>query len=512
MNTVVTIEQGALDGEVENSVYRFLGVPYAAPPVGDLRWHPPTAPLKWSGIRSAKNFGPCAMQTVGASFDLRVAERSEDCLYLNVWTSSLDTARNAPVMAWIHGGGHLGGAGSEDAFDGATLAADGVTVVTFNYRLGAFGFLAHPDLGSNFGVQDWIAALRWVSQNIVHFGGDPKNVTIFGESAGAVAVRTLMASPAATGLFHKAILESAGFERPAFAMEWTVEKARQHALRFFEKLGTSDPAVLRALPSHVVMQASHDLCGLPPPPGQVHTPANLVWVPLVDGAVVRPDDPQEIGEKLPVLMGVTKNEARYFIKPGAAYRAEQLDKMREVLCASKAEEIAAMHAASSNTIYEKLDELFTTAVWTEPAIESAARLERAGHAVYFFAFDRVSPGAAVSQELAMHTSEIRYVFGNLTVSGYDETDRTISKQMRAAWVAFATSGVPRTVDGTPWPRFGSKTAKLSLIDSTVESQPLVASELTLALNSLRPDGSLVAGRDHMPRAFDNKSLRNAAHD
>lgn len=490
METVVTIEQGAICGAIENSVYRFLGIPYASPPVGELRWRPPAPPQAWQQTRDATRFGPCALQTIGASFDLRVAERSEDCLYLNVWTSSLDANRNAPVMVWIHGGGHLGGAGSEDAFDGAPLAADGVTLVTFNYRLGAFGFLAHPDLGSNFAVQDWIAALYWVKRNITQFGGDPENVTIFGESAGAVAVRTLMASPAANGLFHKAVLESAGFECPAFAADWSLEKATQHAQRFFDKLGTSDPSALRALPSHVVLQASHELSGLPPPPGQVHTPANLQWVPFADGVIVRPYDSEDVIGRPPVLMGITKNEARYFIKPHVPYDAKHLEKMRVVLCAGRADEVAAMHAESRKTLYEDLDELFTTAIWTEPAIESAYRLERLGHEVYYFEFCRVSPGAERSQELAMHTSEIRYVFGNLTGNGYNDIDREISREMRMAWVTFAASGVPHRVGGSPWPRFYGEDVSIIRIGDFVEATQLEISRLTITLNSLRPRGSL----------------------
>lgn len=426
------------------------------------------------------------MQTVGASFDLRVAERSEDCLYLNVWTASTDEGRNAPVMVWIHGGGHLGGAGSEDAFDGSAFSRKGVTLVTFNYRLGAFGYLAHPSLGANFAVQDWIAALEWVRRNITRFGGDPRNVTIFGESAGAVAVRTLLSSPRAQGLFHKAVLESAGFEQPAFAQEWTYGLAQQHAQRFFDKLGSADPQELRNLPSDVIGRASHDLCGIPPPPGQVHTPANLVWVPVADGQIVLNDNSAPDSPDVPVLMGCTQNEARYFIKPGGTYREEQLARMTAVLCARAADRAAAYCAASGKSLYELLDEIFTTVIWTEPAYETAYRFARSGRPVYYYTFGRISPGAAQSQELAKHTAEIRYVFGTLTADGYyDERDRQLSDQIQAAWIAFAIAGVPRGPEGAVWPRFDTAAPKMTVIGDVIEARQFTPTELTRIVNSGR---------------------------
>ncbi|MDX6379140.1 MAG: para-nitrobenzyl esterase [Rubrobacteraceae bacterium] len=190
--TRVHIEQGTIEGIVNGGVHTFLGVPYAAAPTGDRRWRPPMAPESWEGVREARHFGSVCPQRGGASFDLRTQEQSEDCLFLNVWTSTLAREARQPVMVWIHGGGNLSGAGSEDAFDGTQLARRGVAVVTFNYQLGAFGFLAHPDVGANFAVLDHVAALSWVASNIAAFGGDPSNVTIFGQSAGALAVRTLL--------------------------------------------------------------------------------------------------------------------------------------------------------------------------------------------------------------------------------------------------------------------------------------------------------------------------------
>ena len=200
MARTVRIKQGLTEGFSEGAIFKFLGVPYAEPPVGELRWRPPVPVAEWTGVRNAQDFGPICPQTAGAVFKTRAKGQSEDCLDLNVWTGSLDTQARQPVMVWIHGGGYLGGGGCEDGTDGSHLAALGVTVVSFNYRLGAFGYLAHPKLGSNFGLQDQIAALRWVRENIEHFGGDPECVTIFGQSAGGHAVRMLLSCPAASGL------------------------------------------------------------------------------------------------------------------------------------------------------------------------------------------------------------------------------------------------------------------------------------------------------------------------
>jgi para-nitrobenzyl esterase len=206
MDSLATVQQGRLAGANLGGVHTFLGVPYAKPPVGPMRWRAPEPAERWDGVRPVNLFGPIAIQTAGACFALRETRQSEDCLSLNVWCTSLDCEARRPVMLWIHGGGYLGGAGSEDAYDGASLARLGVTVVTFNYRLGAFGFLAHPDAGANFAVLDVLMVLEWIAQNIGAFGGDPENVTIFGQSAGAGAVRTLLSTRRARGLFHRAIM------------------------------------------------------------------------------------------------------------------------------------------------------------------------------------------------------------------------------------------------------------------------------------------------------------------
>ena len=253
----VRIKQGLTEGFSKGAVFKFLGVPYAEPPVGERRWGPPVPVAEWAGVRKAQDFGPICPQTAGAVFKTRAKSESEDCLYLNVWTRSVNTQARQPVMVWIHGGGYLGGGGCEDGTDGSHLAALGVTVVSFNYRLGAFGYLAHPKIGTNFGLQDQIAALEWVRENIEHFGGDPECVTIFGQSAGGHAVRMLLSCPAASGLFHRAILQSGGGGRFAFDTSKPNEKTYAASEALVAHVGGGGPEELRRLPTEVIKQASH---------------------------------------------------------------------------------------------------------------------------------------------------------------------------------------------------------------------------------------------------------------
>ncbi|HVY02724.1 MAG TPA: carboxylesterase family protein, partial [Caulobacterales bacterium] len=247
----VTIAQGALHGAIEGQSVSFKAIPFAAPPIGPLRWAPPQPAQKWDGVRDATHFSAECMQAAPPG-----ANVSEDCLYLNIWAPLARPKGKMAVMVWIHGGAYVGGAGGSPFYDGANIAKDGVVVVTINYRLGRLGFFAHPALArehpdgplGNYGLMDQIAALKWVKANIAKFGGDPNNVTIFGESAGGSSVNYLMISPAARGLFQKAISES-GFGRlPAPSMD-EVAAANIAYLKAKNVPETVDAAGLRALPA-----------------------------------------------------------------------------------------------------------------------------------------------------------------------------------------------------------------------------------------------------------------------
>ena len=486
MNLQVSLASGVLEGCFESGVFKFLGIPYAAPPTGDLRWRAPQDAEPWKGVRKATSFGPRCPQTVGASFNPRVTEESEDCLYLNIWTSSLRPPQPQPVMVWIHGGGNLGGDGSEDATDGTKLASGGVLVVSFNYRLGAFGFLAHPSLGANFGLLDQIAALRWVKANIARFGGDPGNVTVFGQSAGADAVRTLLSCPVVDGCMHRAILQSAGFDPPAFAEHWSYKRAEATAETLFAKLGSKDPNVLRAVPTAQVKTASHEISGVIPQPGEVHTPADLVWMPVPDGEVFTRTSVAEWPDAVPALMGYTTDEARYFVKPGQDVPREVLVHLVERLSGPESDQVLQALDRSNTNAYESLTELFTSAIWSEPALATLHRLTCSGHEVYAYVFGRVSPGLLASGERAKHTAEIRYIFGTLSDdSAYDATDVALSLAMQQAWIAFARTGVPTLPGNSSWPRFINADEEIVQVGDTIKVTHLEPTKVVRLLAALR---------------------------
>ena len=487
MAPTVRTKQGLTEGFNEGAIFKFLGVPYAEPPVGERRWRSPVPMTGWAGVREAQDFGPICPQTAGAVFKPRAKTESEDCLYLNVWTRSLDTEARQPVMVWIHGGGYLGGGGCEDGTDGSQLAALGVTVVSFNYRLGAFGYLAHPKLGSNFGLQDQIAALQWVRENIEHFGGDPACVTVFGQSAGGHAVRMLLSSPTASGLFQRAILQSAGGERFAFDTSKPNEKTYAASEGLIAHVGGGGPEELRRLPTDIIKEASHLFSGVIPRPRRVHTPANLAWMPVNDGVILPVDSDSRPLHVVPLLLGFTRNEARYFIRPGMLpYNRLILRALTNALAGPQAKAVLPQLAARGASIYDRCDHVYTDAVFAEPLLATAERLRASAHRFYLYRFDRVSPGAAASNFLAQHTAELRYLFGTLTADGYDETDRRISAAMQAQWVAFARDSVP--ADDAVWRPYGED-ERIAIIGDDfsrgrIEDDPVVP--LLHRLRTLKP--------------------------
>jgi len=477
LTPTVRTTKGLIEGFTEEGIFKFFGVPYAEPPAGERRWRPPDAVAEREGVRTAKDFGPICPQTAGAVFTTRGKTQSEDCLYLNVWTRSLEAQAKQPVMVWIHGGGYLGGGGCEDGTDGSRLAALGVTMVSFNYRLGAFGYLAHPEIGCNFGLQDQIAVLRWVRENIASFGGDPERVTVFGQSAGGHSVRMLLNCPAASGLFRGAILQSAGCEKPAFDNSPPNEKTYAATRALIAHLGGGGPEELRRLPTEAVKEASHLFSGVIPKPRRVHTPANLAWMPVSDGVILPADNDTRPLAAVPLLLGYTRNEARYFIQPGMLPNNRIiLGALTKALAGVEAKAVSRELALQRGVpIYDRLDHVYTAAIWAEPTLATAERLLSTGHQFYCYRFDRVSPGAAASNFLAKHTAELRYLFGTLTADGYDEVDRRLTAWMQAQWVAFARDGAP--ADATVWRPYGENQRILligdQLLSGRLDDDPLV---------------------------------------
>jgi para-nitrobenzyl esterase len=432
----VTIDTGSLEGVDTAGVLVFRGIPYASPPVGDLRWKAPQPAKHWSGVRSATQLGHnCIQHQPYSDIDPFKAGISEDCLYLNVWTKALPASHAPrPVLVWIHGGGFFAGFGGEERHNGARLAQKGAVVVTVNYRLGPFGFLAHPALAAesphhaagNYGLLDQIAALQWVKRNIARFGGDPSRVTIFGESAGGMSVGSLIASPLATGLFQRAILESGTGVGVGIASRDTAQAA---AIRYAESIGVrgvdaNAARQLRAVNADTVLAAS-----LPGPSG-----APRFW-PTVDGYVLPlPVDSALLTGKfnvVPIIVGSNRDEG---------------------------------------------DE------WMGAPTRSFARLASArGAPTYVYMFSRVGEDSANRARGAYHSAEITFVFGRphplQPSAGSAPYDSTVAEAMSDYWVAFANSGDPNGAPTAgkwpPWPRYTAATDALLEIGPQIVTRTMV---------------------------------------
>jgi para-nitrobenzyl esterase len=469
----------------EGRIRVFKGIPYAAPPVGEGRWREPRPALPWDGVREATAFGAqCVQGPVFGDITFPIPA-SEDCLSLNVWTPAAKASDRLPVMVWIHGGGFQAGASSEPRHDGWAFARKGVVLVTVNYRLGVFGFLAHPELtresgrqaSGNYGLMDQIAALRWVKDNIAAFGGDPSNVTIFGESAGSLSVSALMASPAAAGLFHKAIGESgAYFSLGSGGLPLLPLPASEaQGTKFAASMGADSLAALRAKSSDEVLAA-----GFKTQPW---------FAPSLDGYVLVEDVAATFAAgrqaHVPLLAGWNADEVRAGVvlaKQKATAQsfpedvrkrfgdhADAVLKMYPAKTDSDALESAAALATDSFMGY-------STWKWIETHTRTG------GSPVYRYSFDRKIPVAgdakvngvaATSRDIgARHAGEIEYVFGALDSQAkvpWEPTDRKLSDAMTAYWANFARSGDPNGPSLPKWPRYDAGRRVLHL-DETIRDR------------------------------------------
>lgn len=447
---VVTIDTGQLRGTRVDGVTAFRGIPYAAAPVGERRWRPPEPATAWTGIRPATDYGPtCAQPRVAAPAG--IGRFDEDCLTLNVSTPDTRPARLMPVMVWIHGGGFSQGSGNVPQLNGTAIPRQGVVVVTINYRLAMFGFLAHPALArpgdpvGNYGLLDAVAALRWVQRNIDAFGGDPRRVTLFGESAGADAVNYLMVMPAARGLFQQAISQSssvglapaprlarsAGFNPPA-------EKI---ADAFILKLGlaAADPAAtLRALPTERLLAAMGE---------------RDRFTPVIDGETL----PDQVGllfaagaqHKVPYLTGGNSWEASLGRMIGGGFSPAFAARL--VPAADKARLYPGLAGDQLN------DEVFGDLIILSHSRYLAGRMRAAGMPVYSWYFSYVAADRRLRQPGAAHADDIAFVMGTLDeepdLARVTARDRHVSRLMTRYWTQFAKTGNPN-VPGLPeWPPF-----------------------------------------------------------
>ena len=449
----VKVAQGALHGAVAGQVASFKAIPFAAPPVGDLRWRPPQPAKPWTGVREATAYGPMCMQMRQVTGDVK---QSEDCLTLNVWTpANFKPGAKLPVMVWIHGGSFTGGSGSSAIYDGTHFAERGVVLVTVNYRLGRLGFFAHPALTAeqpagplaDYGMMDNIAALQWVQANISAFGGDPKNVTAFGESAGGILINDLMASPRAKGLFAKAISES-GFGRiPGQPMA----QAEKIGVDYAAGLGVTGvgPEAMKQLRALSAEQLSK-------PAGQV--------TPILDGKVF-PEGPAAAfaagrEQKVPYIAGGNSWEASLFPNNTPLDRAGPL-KDRLVAAYGSPNDV---NGADLKTVQWDLG--------TEQAVIEPDRLlarlhVKNGQKAWVY-YDSYIPASQRSTLHGLsHGGELVYVFGNLpdkdhtvgnrTIPAATPDDRKLSAAMTDYWAAFAKTGDPGSAGGPKWPAYSPAT-------------------------------------------------------
>jgi para-nitrobenzyl esterase len=468
----VKTAQGKAQGKTINDgkVKAFLGLPYAAPPVGDLRWKAPQPPTKWQRVRDATKYGArCFQGHIYADMVFQDSGPSEDCLYLNVFTPA-NAKGKLPVMFWIHGGGYSGGAASEPRHNGDFLPTKGVVLVTINYRLGIFGFFATADMAKeangaagNYGMLDMVAALQWVKANIAKFGGDPGNVTIFGESAGSSAVSTLMAAPPAQGLFHKVIGES-GAAFSNVLPTGTLEARETRDSEWAASLGANTLAKLRAMSADAIIEASR----------KDDAPR---FSTVVDGRLLIEPVSETFAKgkqaHVPLLAGWNRDENSALAKDMTvekwkAFAAEKFgdraDEFLKLLPGDTDEQ-----AVRSSIDYGS-DAFIAFGTWKW----IAAHAKTGDSPVYRYHFELAAPPSKFHLgTFAFHSDDIEYVFGALDTrpgAEWRPEDRKLSEQMMSYWTNFARTGDPNGPGLPEWPKLGADNMVMHL-DSAITSSP-----------------------------------------
>lgn len=469
---IVRAPAGAVRGTTIGSVQVFKGLPYAKPPVGSARWQPPVEMPTWNGVRDATTFGPACIQPKarsGSIYSWDLGATSEDCLFLNVWAKQ--GASKAPVMVWIHGGALTTGSGSEPMYDATKLAERGVVVVSINYRLGVLGYLAHPQLSAasngrisgNYGLLDQIEALRWVKRNIAAFGGDPSNVTIAGESAGALSVMYLMASPPARGLFHKAIAQSAYMiSTPELEqVRFGEETAEAIGTRIAAAVGAKDIAALRAMDAEKLIDGA----------------ARAGYFPLgtIDGRIL-PRQLVEVfdrGEQapVPILAGFNSGEIRSlrFLAPPVPADAATYEAAIHSRYADLADEFLKLYP--STNLQESILATTRDAMYGWTAERLVSKQTAQGQSGFLYLFDHGYPAADAAGLHAFHASELPYVFGTAkhTPQLWPKVPDTaaeakLSDAMLDYWTSFVRSGQPSAADQPSWAAYGSARSYMTFVD------------------------------------------------
>jgi para-nitrobenzyl esterase len=484
------------------SVMTFKGVPFAASPTDELRWRPPAPVEPWSGVRDTTTAGPICIQE-----SRNDVAQSEDCLFLNIWAPD-ETPELRPVMVWIHGGGYTGGSGSTSLYDGTSFASRDVVLVTINYRLNVFGFLAHPALSAeseheasgNYGLMDMVASLEWVRDNIASFGGDPDRVTVFGESAGGGAVMSLMLMPQADGLFHRAIAQSNyinGWDRQLRESvgDWTSAEAQ--GVQLAEAVGASGETalpVMRAATATAVKAAARTGSG------DTFSRTGYVWAPNVDGWTI-PADPllmYETGQQhdVPLITGMNGNEGSLMALGERIVNVDAFESHVRSVYPDIAETVLDHYQnTTTESVRAAIDRLVHDMFFAGPVLTQARTHTKVTSPVWLYHFTRVPPTDLGATMGSHHAAELVYVFGTmtpkqtspkeaplgLTTEGdWTETDRQLSEAMMQYWVRFAATGNPNRGELPQWTEFNESTNyHLVLGDQVEESTELHDPEATI---------------------------------
>ena len=475
-STVVKIETGLISGVKNNEVVAYKGIPFALPPVNELRWRAPQPAKPWMGIRRCETFGPDPYQPAPKAISMWSEEffipatstRSEDCLYLNVWTPAKSPKEKRPVVVWIYGGGFNSGGCDDPIYDGAATARKGVIFVSANYRVGLFGSFAHPDLtkesgygaSGNYGLLDQIAALKWVQKNIAAFGGDPDNVTIDGQSAGSMSVNCLMASPLAKNLFEKAIAESGAYMVSATRGMRTLQEAEAQGVKSAQTLKATSIADLRNMPAEDIQKQLRgnfspivDGYVLPEPIPAIFAAGKQNKVTLLTGW----------NENEGMLSGSLRNAADFKKQSDDVYGANANDFYKYYPAGNEEEATASQYKLSK-------DIMFGIQNYTLANVESSS-----GAKVYMYRFTHKVPGTGIYEKLgAFHSGELVYSFNNLQYlhRPWQPVDQELANTMSSYWVNFIASGNPNGKDLAHWPVYSVNENRIMILGDKPVSKDL----------------------------------------
>jgi len=447
---IVETRSGYISGILDKDTFAYLGIPFASPPVGEKRWRLPVREESWNSVRAADKLGEACPQDLSPDNIYGLTSCDEDCLYLNVWRPKETKGSSLPVMFWLHGGGYNAGSASQALCNGANLAKRGVILVSANYRLGPLGFMVSQNLydaqeqAGNYGLFDAVAALEWVRENIERFGGDPDNVTIFGESAGASIVTLLQTAPQAEGFFHKAIAMSGTVSSNKYVLNLTSswEEAAQNGLQFQNLLTAASIEEMRRLPYETLIEAA--------------TKSEIPFGPVMDGIMLGEDprDTPSEAQQAPMVIGTVKDEGSLFIWEYGIETLSDYKLALQIWFGNNASLVETYYPATTDeeAVWQAVAVLGLAGM-QEP-IRHTARGASLSVPVYRYYYTHVPPTEAGAGLGCFHGSELAYVFGNLDAAeGYGPGDTVFSNQVMDLWTSFAQTGTPYVTGLPAWSGF-----------------------------------------------------------